>query len=191
MAKSMYMVVEYFKNKDAIAVCRRFRDHGRLAPEGLLYISSWVDNKLERRYQLIETHDHTLLDEWMENWSDLVDFEVHPVHRTKRQTKSRHDYSSHRRNDPSVLATECNHLTISLTVSVLIDRVAIPRSSVVVMCQNEFHVVPAAHIAFGPTPKRWSHARPAQRASPAVMRAVCFCASCRVASTKRPQNNDR
>jgi hypothetical protein len=79
MAKSMYMVVEYFKNKDAIAVYRRFRDHGRLAPEGLLYISSWVDNKLERCYQLMETHDRTLLDEWMANWSDLVDFEVHPV----------------------------------------------------------------------------------------------------------------
>jgi hypothetical protein len=79
MAKSMYMVVEYFKNKDAIAVCRWFRDQGRLAPEALLYISSWVDNKLERCYQLMETHDRTLLDEWMENWSDLVDFEVHPV----------------------------------------------------------------------------------------------------------------
>ena len=130
MAKSMYMVVEYFKNKDAIAVCRRFRDHGRLAPEGLLYISSWVDNKLE--------HDRTLRDEGMENWSDLVDFEVHPVHRTKRQTKSRHDYSSHRRNDPSVLATECNHLTISLTVSVLIDRVTIPRSSVVAGARMSF-----------------------------------------------------
>ena len=80
MGKSMYMVVEYFKNnKDAIAVYRRFRDHGRLAPEGLLYISSWVDNKLERCYQLMETNDRTLLDEWMANWSDLVDFEVHPV----------------------------------------------------------------------------------------------------------------
>jgi Protein of unknown function (DUF3303) len=79
MAKSTYMVVEYFKNKDPIAVYRRFRDRGRLAPEGLLYISSWVDDKLERCYQLMETHDRTLLDEWMANWSDLVDFEVHPV----------------------------------------------------------------------------------------------------------------
>ena len=73
------MVVECFKNKDAVTVYRRFRDNGRLAPEGLLYISSWVDDKLERCYQLMETHDRALLDHWMANWSDLVDFEVVPV----------------------------------------------------------------------------------------------------------------
>ena len=79
MPRSLYMVVERFKNKDAVAVYRRFRDNGRLAPEGLLYISSWVDNKLEWCYQLMETNDRALLDHWMANWSDLVDFEVHPV----------------------------------------------------------------------------------------------------------------
>jgi len=73
------MVVERFKNKDAVTVYRRFRDNGRLAPEGLLYISSWVDDKLERCYQLMETHDRALLDHWMANWRDLVDFEVHAV----------------------------------------------------------------------------------------------------------------
>jgi hypothetical protein len=73
------MVVEHFKNKDAVAVYRRFRDNGRMAPEGLRYVSSWVDEKLERCYQLMETHDHRLLDEWMANWNDLVDFEVYPV----------------------------------------------------------------------------------------------------------------
>src|SRR6266852_2911465 len=77
MPRSLYMVVERFKNKDAVTVYRRFRDNGRLAPEGLLYISSWVDDKLERCYQLMETHDRALLDHWMANWSDLVDFEVH------------------------------------------------------------------------------------------------------------------
>ena len=79
MPRSLYMVVERFKNKDAVTVYRRFRDNGRLAPEGLLYISSWVDDKLERCYQLMETHDRALLDHWMANWSDLVDFEVYPV----------------------------------------------------------------------------------------------------------------
>jgi Domain of unknown function (DUF3303) len=79
MPRSLYMVVERFKNKDAVTVYRRFRDNGRLAPEGLLYISSWVDDKLERCYQLMETHDRSLLDHWMANWSDLVDFEVHQV----------------------------------------------------------------------------------------------------------------
>ena len=50
-----------------------------MAPEGLAYVSSWVDEKLERCFQLMETHDRRLLDEWMAQWSDLVDFEVHPV----------------------------------------------------------------------------------------------------------------
>ena len=73
------MVVERFKNSDAAAVYRRFQDKGRMAPEGLLYVSSWVDDKLERCYQLMETADRSLLDEWMANWSDLVEFEVYPV----------------------------------------------------------------------------------------------------------------
>src|SRR6266403_1437908 len=79
MAKTLYMVVEHFKNKDAVAVYRRFRDSGRLAPECLRYVSSWVDESFECCYQLMETHERALLDRWMANWSDLVDFEVHPV----------------------------------------------------------------------------------------------------------------
>ncbi len=79
MAKILYMVVEHFKNQDAVAVYRRFRDYGRMAPEGLVYVSSWVDDKLERCYQLMETHDRALLDEWMGNWNDLINFEVHQV----------------------------------------------------------------------------------------------------------------
>ena len=79
-----YMVVEHFRNKDAVPVYRRFRDSGRMAPEGLLYVSSWVDEKLERCYQLMETDDRRLLDEWMANWNDLVDFEIHPVITSKQ-----------------------------------------------------------------------------------------------------------
>jgi hypothetical protein len=79
MPTTLHMVVERFKNKDAVAVYRRFRDCGRLAPEGLTYVSSWVDDKLERCYQLMETQEPGLLEEWMENWSDLVDFEVQAV----------------------------------------------------------------------------------------------------------------
>ena len=79
MPKTLYLVVEHFKNNDAVPVYRRFRDRGRMAPEGLVYVSSWVDHKLERCYQVMETHDCVLLDGWMANWSDLIDFEVHPV----------------------------------------------------------------------------------------------------------------
>jgi hypothetical protein len=73
------MVIERFKQGDPVPVYRRFRDRGRLAPEGVTYINSWVDVSLERCYQVMETNDRRLLDQWMANWSDLVDFEVHPV----------------------------------------------------------------------------------------------------------------
>jgi hypothetical protein len=78
-SSTLYMIVERFRNKDAVAVYRRFRDSGRLAPEGLRYVSSWVDDRFECCYQLVETCDRALLDQWMANWIDLVDFEVHPV----------------------------------------------------------------------------------------------------------------
>jgi hypothetical protein len=73
------MVIEHFKNGDAVAVYRRFRERGRMAPDGLVYVSSWIDDALQRCYQVMETDDRALLDAWMVNWSDLVDFEVHQV----------------------------------------------------------------------------------------------------------------
>lgn len=79
MPKSLYMVVERFKNGDAIPVYRRFRECGRMAPEGLTYVSSWVDDRLSCCFQVMETHDPALLEAWMAEWRDLVDFEVHPV----------------------------------------------------------------------------------------------------------------
>jgi Protein of unknown function (DUF3303) len=79
MPRRLYMVVEHFKNKDAVPVYRHFRDRGRLAPEGLAYVSSWVDETLERCYQLMECEDRGLLEEWIANWRNLVDFEVHEV----------------------------------------------------------------------------------------------------------------
>jgi len=75
----LYMVIEHFKNNDAVAVYRRFRDHGRMAPDNLNYVSSWVDENLERCYQVMETDDRALLDQWIAKWSDLADFEIHPV----------------------------------------------------------------------------------------------------------------
>ena len=74
-----YMVIEHFRNGDPVPVYRRFRDRGRLLPEDLHYVSSWIDEKLERCFQLMETENRRLLDEWIVGWSDLVDFEVYPV----------------------------------------------------------------------------------------------------------------
>ena len=74
-----YMVVERYRNGDAVPFYRRFRDRGRMAPDGLRYVESWVDEPMQRCYQLMETDDPALLDAWMANWSDIVDFEVHAV----------------------------------------------------------------------------------------------------------------
>jgi hypothetical protein len=79
----LYMVVEHFKDGDPLPVYRRFRDHGRLAPEGLQYVSSWIDEKLETCFQLMETDERSLLDEWMAKWSDIVEFEVYAVMTSK------------------------------------------------------------------------------------------------------------
>ncbi len=79
MNSTLYMVIEHFKNGDAVPVYRRFRERGRMAPAGLTYVSSWVSEELGRCYQVMETEDRALLEEWMANWSDIVDFEVETV----------------------------------------------------------------------------------------------------------------
>jgi hypothetical protein len=76
---SVYMVIERYRDGDAVPVYRRFRDLGRLAPEGLTYVQSWVDEPMRTCFQLMETDDRALLDEWIANWADIVEFEVIPV----------------------------------------------------------------------------------------------------------------
>ena len=75
----LYMIIERFRNRDPVPVYRRFRDHGRLAPDGLKYVSSFVTLDMGRCYQLMECEDRQLLDQWMARWGDLIEFEVIPV----------------------------------------------------------------------------------------------------------------
>ena len=75
----LYMIIERFKDRDAVPVYRRFRDQGRMAPDGLRYVSSWVTLEMDRCYQVMECEDRRILDQWMARWSDLVEFEVIPV----------------------------------------------------------------------------------------------------------------
>jgi hypothetical protein len=72
----LFMVIEHFKGGDPAPVYERFRERGRLAPEGLGYLGSWVSSDLQRCYQVMECADRSLLDEWMAQWADLVRFEV-------------------------------------------------------------------------------------------------------------------
>ena len=73
------MIIESFKNGDPAPVYARFREQGRLAPEGLTYVNSWVTADLARCYQVMACDDRAQLDAWIARWSDLVDFEVVPV----------------------------------------------------------------------------------------------------------------
>jgi hypothetical protein len=75
----LYMIIEDFRDGDPLPVYRRFRDRGRLAPDGLRYVSSWVTHDLRRCYQVMECDDLALLNEWMANWRDVTDFEVIPI----------------------------------------------------------------------------------------------------------------
>jgi hypothetical protein len=75
----LWMIVERFRNGDARPVYRRFRERGRMAPDGLRYIDSWVTQDLTTCYQLMECEDRALLDAWIANWRDLTGFEVFPV----------------------------------------------------------------------------------------------------------------
>ena len=79
MAKTLYMVVEHFHGGDPVPVYRRFQERGRLAPDGLQYINSWVSADFTRCYQLMECDDPRLLENWVANWKDLVEFEIVPV----------------------------------------------------------------------------------------------------------------
>jgi len=75
----LFMIVERFRNGDPVPVYRRFRECGRLAPDGVAYVASWVSADLTTCFQVMESPGRDLLDVWMRRWEDLVDFEVVPV----------------------------------------------------------------------------------------------------------------
>jgi hypothetical protein len=75
----LFMIIERFKGGDPIHVYRRFRDHGRMAPADVQYINSWVTSDLTICYQVMEAPDRARLDQWLQRWQDLVDFDVVPV----------------------------------------------------------------------------------------------------------------
>ena len=74
-----YLVIEHFRNGDPIPIYQRFKARGRLMPDGLGYVTSWITEDLKRCYQVMEAPDRGLLDQWMGEWADLMTFEVMPV----------------------------------------------------------------------------------------------------------------
>jgi hypothetical protein len=75
----IFMVIENFRSGKAPEVYRRFRDRGRMAPEGVRYVSSWVDLGFRRCFQVMEADSEALLRQWTANWQDLIDVEIVPV----------------------------------------------------------------------------------------------------------------
>lgn len=73
------MVIERFKNNDPGPCGERFATKGRMLPEGVAYVSSWLDPVAHRCYQVMEAENSELLQVWIDNWKDLVDFEVIPM----------------------------------------------------------------------------------------------------------------
>ena len=74
-----FMVIERFRNQDAKAIYRRLAERGRMTPEGLEFVESWVSADLDRCFQIMACEDISLLQRWVSEWSDLVEFEIVPV----------------------------------------------------------------------------------------------------------------
>lgn len=79
MSSALYMVVERFRDGRAREVYERFRAQGRMMPEGVEYVDSWVSSDVTRCYQLMRSEEPALLEQWAANWADLVAFEFVPV----------------------------------------------------------------------------------------------------------------
>ena len=75
----LFMVIETFRGQDVKAVYRHFRDRGRMMPDGLSFVGSWVEASGSRCFQLMECGDVTLLQRWVAEWSPLIEFEIVPV----------------------------------------------------------------------------------------------------------------
>lgn len=75
----LFMVVERFKDGKAKEVYRRLQEKGRMMPEGLKYVDSWVEVNFDRCFQLMECDDARLFQQWIVQWQDLGEFEIIPV----------------------------------------------------------------------------------------------------------------
>ena len=78
------MIIERFSDNDMLPIYKRVRDEGRLFPEGLTYIDSWVEPNFNRCFQLMECADARLLQQWILKWRGWgVTFEIVPVVNSK------------------------------------------------------------------------------------------------------------
>jgi hypothetical protein len=73
----LFIVIEHFRDLERMA--QRFKSKGRMLPDGLTYLASWIEPTGVRCFQLMETDNEEQLHTWISRWDDLVDFEINPV----------------------------------------------------------------------------------------------------------------
>ncbi len=84
----LFMVIEKFKNRDPLPIYRRVREQGRMMPEGLKYVGSWIEANFNRCFQLMECDDLRLFQQWVTHWQDLGEFEIVPVVPSKETSEA-------------------------------------------------------------------------------------------------------
>jgi len=79
----LFMVIEHFDQARVKEIYQRFHERGRMAPDGLTYVDSWISADLSRCFQIMECDDVSLLQEWVLEWADLARFEIVPLASSK------------------------------------------------------------------------------------------------------------
>jgi Protein of unknown function (DUF3303) len=74
-----FMVIERFDPRKLKELYQRFAEKGRMLPEGVEFINSWIDEPVSTCYQLMEAVSPEKISEWTCLWEDLAVFEVIPV----------------------------------------------------------------------------------------------------------------
>ena len=87
-----FHVIESYRPDTADEIYRRLAVRGRMMPDGVSFVSSWVDMNFERCFMVMEADSEDLLWEWARNWEDLVEFEIVRVQSSEhaQTTKTSH-----------------------------------------------------------------------------------------------------
>lgn len=84
------MIIEHYRPGKTEEIYRRFSEKGRMLPQGVEFINSWIEENLQKCYQVMKSESPEKLEEWINNWKDLVDFEVIPVISSEEANKEAH-----------------------------------------------------------------------------------------------------
>lgn len=85
--KMLFMVIEHYKDGNAEEVYRRLQEEGRTTPDGLTYIDGWAEANFARCFQVVECDDARMIQRWIAEWDDLMEFEVVPIVSSEEPTR--------------------------------------------------------------------------------------------------------